>query len=161
MVARVSRRDLAHAVARHLLGVDDAVGYYGQVGWPLPDAPPDTPTDPPAKSPKDPRVAAYFVLYPGAGGQGPDPDAADQAIDLTMPFDITAAGGDREDVLALIDRLDAHLLSWTPDIGRDDVHVGYIRRPPGVPQNVPVLLDTQFQPVRHYARLQYQLTATT
>lgn len=163
MPATISRRLLANAVAARLLGVEHATGYYGQVGRLLPGAPDDTPVDPQPKSATDARVQPYFVHYPGAGGQGPDPDAGDQAVDLTHPFDVTAAAGDIEDLLALVDRLDARLLRWVPDLGAagEGIHVGPVRRPPGVPASAPVLTDTQHSPHRLYARLQYQLTATT
>lgn len=157
----ISRRLVANTVAARLVGVTNATGYYGQVGRLLPGAPDTTPTEPPAKSSTDSRVAPYFVLYPGAGGQGPDPDTADQADDLTLPFQVTAAAGDIEDLLALVDRIHARLNRWTPDLGLTGVHVGYLRRPPGVPATAPVLTDTQFSPVRLYTPLQYQLTATT
>lgn len=159
----ISRRLLANAVAARMAGVTNAVGYYGQMGRLLPGAPADTPVDPQPKSATDPRVRPYFVFYPGAGGQGPDPDAADRAIDLTQPFRITAAAGDVEDLLALVDRIEARLLHWTPDLAAagEGVHIGYLRRPPGVPDTAPVLTDTQFSPHRLYTPLQYQLTATT
>lgn len=159
----ISRRLLANAVAARLLGVTNATGYYGQMGRLLPGAPADTPVDPQPKSPTDPRVRPYFVLYPGAGGQGPDPDAADRAVDLTQPFRITAAAGDVEDLLALVDRLEARLLHWIPDLGAagEGIHFGYLRRPPGVPDTAAVLTDTQHTPHRLYTPLQYQLTATT
>lgn len=159
----ISRRLLANAVATRLLGVTNATGYYGQIGRLLPGAPADTPTEPQPKSATDARVKPYFILYPGAGGQGPDPDAGDGAVDLTQPFQITAAAGDVEDLLALIDRIEARLLRWTPDLGEAGVgiHFGYLRRPPGVPNTLPVLTDTQHSPVRLYTPLQYQLTATT
>lgn len=164
----ISRRLLSNAVAAQLVGVTNATGYYGKVGNPLPgqqliSAGGTVPDDPRPKSPHDSRVAPYFVLYPGAGGQGPDPDAADRAVDLTQPFRVTAAAGDTEDLLALIDRIEARLLRWTPELGPagDGIHVGYLRRPPGVPDVAPILTDTQFTPHRVYTPLQYQLTATT
>lgn len=163
MVATISRRLLAGAVAARLLGVTNATGYYGQIGRLLPGAPADTPVDPQPKSATDARVRPYFVLYPGAGGQGPDPDAADSAVDLTQPFRVTAAAGDIDDLLALIDRLEARLLRWTPVLGAagDGIHIGPVRRPFGVPDTAPVLTDTQHSPPRLYTPLQYQLTATT
>lgn len=154
----VSRRLVANAVASRLLGVTNATGYYGQIGRPLPGAPANTQTEPQPKSTTDPRVAPYFILYPGAGGQGPDPDAADQADDLTILFRITAAAGDIEDLLALTDRIHARLHRWAPTL--DGLAVGYLHRPPGVPDTAPVLTDTQHTPHRLYTPLQYQLTAT-
>lgn len=164
MPVTISRRLLANAVATRLVGVTNASGYYGQVGRALTlPAPSGWSADPQPKSATDVRVRPYFVLYPGAGGQGPDPDLADTAVDLTQPFQITAAAGDVEDLLALVDRIEARLLRWTPDLGTAGagLHIGYLRRPPGVPATAPVLTDTQHSPARHYTPLQYQLTATT
>jgi hypothetical protein len=164
MAGTISRRLLANAVAARLVGVTNATGYYGQIGRPLTTpAPTGWTADPQPKSPTDARVKPYFVLYPGAGGQGPDPDAADQAVDLTQPFRVTAAAGDIEDLLALIDRIEARLIHWVPDLGAagDGIHIGSVRRPLGVPDTAPVLTDTQFNPHRLYTPLQYQLTATT
>lgn len=164
MPATISRRLLANTVAARLVGVTNATGYYGQIGRPLTMAAPAGWTaDPQPKNATDARVKPYFVVYPGAGGQGPDPDAADQAVDLTQGFRVTAAAGDVEDLLALIDRIEARLLHWTPDLGAagEGIHVGYLRRPPGVPDTAPILTDTQFNPHRLYTPLQYQLTATT
>lgn len=169
MPATISRRLLANAVAARLVGVTNASGYYGQIGRPLPgqqlvSGGGTVPDDPPAKAAQDPRVAPYFVFYPGAGGAGPDPDAGDGAIDLTQPFQINAAAGDIEDLLALVDRIDARLHRWTPVLespAGDGVFVGYLQRPFGAPTTLPILTDTQFSPHRLYTPLQYQLTATT
>lgn len=163
MAATISRRLLAGAVGARLVAITNATGYYGKVGQLLPGAPDGTPVEPQPKSATDARVKPYFVLYPGAGGQGPDPDAADRAVDLTQPLQVTAAAGDVDDLLALVDRIEARLLRWTPDLGAagDGIHVGYLRRPPGVPATTPVLTDTQHSPVRFYTPLQYQITVTT
>ncbi len=160
-----SRRAIANAVATHLAGVTNATGYYGQIGRALPgqvlDSAGGTVPDDPA--PKDPtngdlRVKPYFVLYPGTGGPGPEPDAGDSVTDLTLPLPITAAAGDIEDLLALIDRLTARFDTWRPSIG--GTAFDRVRFPTGyVPGQL--LVDDQFKPARLYTRLPFQITATT
>lgn len=155
----VSRREVGNAVAAHLAGVTNATGYYGQVGRPLPGVDPATvPADPPPKSPTDPRVRPYFIVYPTAGVPGPDPDLADVADDLTLPLRITAAAGDVEDLLGLIDRIETRLHRWTPTVvglalGRVVHPIGYAAPP--------ILLGRDVNPHRHYTSLTYQVTATT
>jgi hypothetical protein len=150
----VSRRVLANAIATRLLSVTHATGYYGQVGRLLPGG---TPLDPPAKSDDDPRVQPYFVLYPGAGAPSDEQDLAVTLQDLTTTLQVTVAGGDVEDVLALVDRVDAALLRWTPAI--EGVVCGFLRPPPGYEPRL--LPDRTVTPHRQFVPLQYQLTATT
>ncbi len=155
----LSRRVLAVAVAARLqTQVVGAVGYFGQIGRLLPGAPDGTPLDPPVKSATDPRVQPYYVLYPGAGQPGPDPDLGDTVTDLTSLVQVTVAGGDMEDVLALADRVDAALNRWHP-AGAGAV-VGPLRPPAGVVARLP-LPDLTVHPVRLFVPLQYQFTATT
>lgn len=158
----ISRRLLGNAIANRLTAVTNATGYYGQIsalnGLPGVE---DTPADPPPKSADDPRVRPYFVVFPGIGRPGDEDSAAghtDTFVDLDWPVGITAAGGDVDDVLALVDRIDALLYRWTP-ASVDGVLCGPLRYPPG--RDVPLLIDHAFKPVRHYAPLQYQLTAHT
>lgn len=159
----ISRRQLALAVGERLIAVTNATGYFGQIGesHPLPDGP-DVPATPPKKSTNDLRVKPYFIVEPGAGTPGTEADLADTYVDLDMPFTIRAAAGDVEDLLALIDRLDARLFRWSPGVldGVDGpVVCGPMRRPPGyVP---PVLPDTTVTPQRWFAPLQYVLHANT
>lgn len=154
----ISRRALALAVAARLATISNATGYLGQVGAlnGLPDV--DTPTDPPPKPDTDPRVTPYFVIFPGVGLPGDETDLGDTVVDLDWPVQITAAGGDIQDVLALVDRIDARLYRWAPTLD-GGVLCGPLRYPPG--RDVPLLIDQAFKPVRHYAPLQYQLTAHT
>jgi hypothetical protein len=161
-----SRRLVANAVATHLVGVTHAYGYYGRIGRPLPgqvlvSAGGTIPDDPPAKDPAngDMRVKAYFVLYPGGGGTGPDADMGDSTLDLTMPLPITAVAGDIEDLLALIDRIIARFDTWRPVI--ENVAFDRVRFPLGFTPGAALLVDDTEKPERLYARLPFQITATT
>lgn len=160
-MARPSRRLLANAVAARLADLTPAtIGYYGAIGRPLTSpAPAGWVADPPPKSQADQRVQPYFVLYPGGGTDGPDPNIADQVTDLTAPFQVTAAAGDIEDLLALIDRIDARLNRWIPAV--TGLVCGPLRPPPGFNPGPTPLVDKQYAPNRLYVPLQYQLTATT
>lgn len=156
-MAAISRRLLVGAVAARLGTITAATVYYGQVGR-LVDG--TTGHEPPAKSPTDPRVKPYVVLYPGAGTDGPDPDAGASAVDLTLPHQVTAVAGDVDDLLALVDRVDALLLRWAPS-GPDfaGLHCGQLRRAPGVA--APLLTDNAVSPPRLYTPLTYVHTTTT
>jgi len=157
-MAPVSRRIVFGLVAIRLLGVTNAYGYYGRIGRALTDpAPAGWVPDPPPKSADDPRVQPYFVLYPGAGGDGPDTPLVGVDDGLDLAWQITAAGGDVEDALALIDRLDALLIGWIPVSA--GLSFGRVMRLPGTrPQLLP---DKTVSPERTFAPLQYVLTATT
>lgn len=151
----VSRRLIANAIAAQLVGVTNAAGFYGQVGRGLDGT---LGGEPQPKSATDPRVAPYFVFYPGPGGDGPDLEAAQLDDDITQGFSITAAAGDVEDLLALVDRITTRIYLWTPTVAG---HVcGRITYPLGF-QPGAHLVDRQFDPHRLYVPLQYQLTATT
>lgn len=155
---RPSRRAIGAAIATRLLEVTNAPGYYGQVGRLLPGAQANTPKDPPQKSPTDARVVPYFVLYPGTGGDGPDANLGDESIDLTQLHQVTAAAGDVEDLLGLVDRIDAKLNRWSPTVA--GVVAGRLHMPPGFDPGQPIP-DNQQQPVRYFVPLQYRLDATT
>lgn len=151
----ISRRLLANAIAARLAGVTNAVGYYGQVGRTLAGT---LGVDPQPKSATDQRVKPYFILFPSAGQPGPDPDLGDCNVDLTQPFQITVAGGDMEDVLALADRVDGRIFRWIPTLS--GAVCGPVKPPEGFTAP-PVLTDKNFTPNRLYVPLLYQLTATT
>lgn len=159
----ISRRTLALAVATRLVDVTNATGYLGQIGARngLPGLE-NTPADPPTKGGTDQRVKPYFVLFPGVGSPSTEVDLGDSFIDLDVPFQITAAAGDTEDLLALVDRIHDCLYRWAPGVLTDEgvtpvVIGGPLRTPPGyVP---PVLTDTNVTPHRLYTPLQYVLTA--
>ncbi|WP_248582599.1 hypothetical protein [Nocardioides sp. InS609-2] len=152
----VSRRALGDAVASRGLTITNATGYYGKVGRLLPGAPADTPTDPPVDEVLG--VLPYFVVYPGTGGDGPDANLGDESIDTTQLIQITAVASDAQDLLALVDRIEAAFNRWTPIVAG---HVcGRLRKPPGFDPGQPIP-DRQNLPVRLFVPLQYQLDATT
>lgn len=174
----IHRRVLAQVVAQRCTQVTNATGYYGSISPSTgltPDATP--PADPPAKPDGSRRVQPYFVLFPGAGGTPFDDTERsigahhDPFVDLEFPIAITVAGGDPDDVLALVDRLEALLYGWSPGwVSQSDswdpeddteprIHVGPLRRPPGY--QAPLLTDKQFTPHRFYVPLQYRTTAHT
>lgn len=150
-----SRRAVANAIAARLAGVTNATGYYGQVGRLLNGT---LGPDPQPKSATDQRVQPYFVLYPSGGAPGPDPDLGDGNRDMTQNHQVTAAAGDIEDLLALVDRIVDRLYLWTPTV--TGLVLGPLRFPPGYVPG-PVLADKNFTPNRLYVPLLYQLTATT
>jgi hypothetical protein len=155
----ISRNQLAIAVATRLVGVTNATGYMGAVGskYGLPGVT-GTPENPPPKSTTDPRVRPYFVIFPGAGTPGDETDLGDTLTDLVAPFQITAAGGDINDVLALIDRIHDRLYRWAPVVA--GIQCGPLRIPAGYDPG-PVLTDKDFTPRRLFTPLRYQLTAHT
>jgi hypothetical protein len=158
---RVNRRLVSNTVAGWLAGVSNVVGYYAQVGRPLPGVDPDTvPADPAAKDPAtgDLRVRPYLVFYPGPGNDGPDPSIADCGGPIDMTFRITLAAGDVEDLLALVDRVTARLDRWTPTVSGHVV--GRLRHPTGWVGGT-VLVDRDVTPHRVYTLLEYVTTATT
>lgn len=155
----ISRRAVVLAVGERLLQVGNATGYFGQVGalYKIPGADVSPPADPPTKGGTDKRVQPYFVLEPGVGTPGEELDLADTVVDLTIPITVRAAAGDPEDLLALVDRIDALLYRWRPLVA--DVRCGPLRYPPGAV--APFLTDDAFKPPRHYVPLAYQFTAHT
>lgn len=188
MTALIQLRPVASAIAARLVGVTNATGWVGEIGARngLPGVT-NTPDGPIAKSPDDPRVQPYFVLYPGIGTTAEETNLADTLVDVDIPIAITAAAGDIDDLLALVGRIDALLHRWAP--GTDDgpglgwfvydltlevwkwsptadgyaqarrILAGPLRRTPGyTPQ---VLPDRQVTPLRHFTRLEYVTTAHT
>lgn len=160
----ISRRLLAWAIAPRLIDkASTGIGYYGRIGRALPGQqlqPAGTiPADPPPKSPTDQRVKPYYVLYPSPGTPGGDEDLAATTEALDWIFQITVAGGDIDDVLALADRIHGALHRWTPTVGG-----GVLTGPVGVPSGYnpgPVLLDRDVSPPRHFTPLQFHLHAHT
>ena len=162
-MTRPSARAVAGAIALRLTSVVNATGYYAQIGRPLPgqtliEQGGTIPATPQPKSSTDLRVRPYFVLYPGALGDGPDADLAAFAVDGVLPFSVTAAGGDVDDVLALIDRVEAALYRWTPTV--PGLAAGRVEHPLGY-TGAGLLLDRDTSPHRPYAVLPYRLTVTT
>lgn len=153
-MAEVSRRLLFAAIAEQLGTVTNATGYYGQVGRGLDG---DLIPEPQPKSSTDLRVQPYFVLFPGPGTDGPDTDLGDCAVDGTFSLQVTVAGGDIDDVLALVDRVTTALRRWTPTVS--GLVCGPLRYPDGYSPG-PVLVDREQTPPRLYVPLPFQLTAT-
>lgn len=159
----ISRRLLSQSIAPRLIEkASTGIGYYGRVGRALPGQqlqPAGTiPADPPAKSLQDLRVKPYYVLYPSPGTPGGDEDLGATTDALDWIFQITVAGGDIDDVLALTDRIHGALHRWTPTV------TGVLCGPIGVPAGYnpgPVLLDRDVTPPRHFTPLQFHLHAHT
>lgn len=161
-MAAPSRRLVAVAIATRLATVANATGYLGQIGAKngLPGVQ-NTPDEPPTKSSTDLRVKPYFIVEPGIGTPttehtlgGPN----DAFRDLDTPFTIRAAGGDVQDVLALVDRIDAALRpagGWAPTV--TGAACGPIVPQPGY--TPPLLPDAGVTPMRWVTPLQYRLTA--
>ncbi|WP_435744906.1 hypothetical protein [Nocardioides sp. SYSU DS0663] len=159
----INLRLLTLAVAERAKTITHATGYVGQVGamHGLPDV--DTPAEPPAKSPTDARVRPYFVLFPGVGTPGDEQDLADTYVDLDWPIQITAAGGDTYDVLALVDRIRGAFRRWSPGslgVGDDRFQTGPLQVPDGYDPG-PLLVDRGVTPHRLYTPLLFHLTAHT
>lgn len=154
----ISRRLLALATAERLHAqITWAPGYFGRIGVALPGHEGSTPLDPPAKGNGDDRVQPYYVLFPDAGRPTEEQDLADSYVDLLWPIRITAAGGDAEDVLELVDGIEAALYRWAPDI--PDAVVGPFQHPDDG-YDAPMLTDRDVTPHRIFIPLRYQLTAT-
>lgn len=155
----ISTRVVALAVAQRLTTITTATIYLGQVGRRA-DGVIDN--GPAAKSPSDPRVVPYAVIFPGFGGPGDEPDLGDATEDRVIPFPVTVAGGDPEDVLALADRIHAALWRWAPGLlGPTDSRfiAGPLRTPLGY--RAELLVDRGITPHRPFVPLRYELTAHT
>lgn len=155
----ISARLVARAVAERLATIPTAPTYFGAVGRRV-DGTLDQGPQP--KGPDDPRVQPYAVLFPGFGGPGEEPDLGEAHTDLVIPFPVTVAGGDPEDVLALADRVHALLWRWAPGpLGSDGARfiAGPLRTPPGY--RAELLVDRVITPHRPFVPLRYELTAHT
>ena len=154
----VDRRLLYGTIATRLSVVTNATGYYGQIGRPIVlPAPVGWVADPPVKSAQDPRVQPSYILAPGPGVDGPDTPLNDLYDGLDLDFDVRVGGGDVEDVIALVDRIDARLLGWIPAVA--NTALGRIGRFPGY--RPPLLPDKTVSPERQFTPIKYVLTATT
>lgn len=142
----------ANAVAERLATITTAYGYYGGIGRPLPGTNP--PADPPAKSDTDLRVQPYFILWPSGPGNAPDRQLCGSPAGVERRYRITAAAGDIEDLLALVDALDNRLLGWRPPItpGATSWPSPIRRLPDYIPD---VLTDRATTPQRLYVPLIY------
>lgn len=161
----ISRRLLLVSIGTRLATVSNATGYVGQIGAKngLPGVT-STPNDPPVKVPgTDLRVKPYFILEPGVGRPLPGEESAggpvDTFRDVDAPWTVRAAAGDVNDLLALVDRIDATLRGWTPDPGVAGVVAGPLAPQPGY--QPPLLVDNEISPPRFFTPLQYRLIAHT
>lgn len=154
MAGVVSRAAVSDAVAARLALVSGATGYYGQIGRTL-DGRLDV--DPPTKTDGTGRVRPYFIFFPPAGARGDQLDLAGTDPDMTWLCQITAAAGDVADLNALVDRIDATLGRWTPDVPGH--RCGPLHPPPGLDLG-PVRADQTVQPPRLFLPLQYSTTIT-
>lgn len=158
----ISRRLILVAIATRLADVEHATGYVGQIGARngLPGVP-VTPSDPLPKSSTDLRVQPYFILEPGVGR----PVAAEESLggpydafrDLDAPYVVRAAAGDVNDLLALVDRIDAALRGWAPTV--EGAVCGPMVPQPGYDPRL--LTDDGINPPRFFTPLQYRLTTHT
>lgn len=153
-MAGISRRALSTAVMTRLATVTNATGYYGEVGQGLPGA--TVPEKPPADA--DGRVKAYYVLYPSPGTPSPDQDLGDTHEDLDWLIQVTAAAGYLQDLLALIDRIDAALYRWAPVVA--GIQCTGLKPPLGFNPGG-IQRDRDFTPNRLWTPLQYRTLATT
>ena len=93
-----------------------------------------------------------------ANGGNPAIALSGQAgVAITSPNSVTVAAGDPDDLLALVDRIDAALHGWRP--AGTGWLAGPLRRPPGY--EAPVLVDDTVSPERPYVPLQYVTTVHT
>ena len=177
----INRRLIAQTIGLRLrTEITTATGHYGQVGrllggeaielgsWTLgqdwlgepsalPGAIAPVGYEPPTKSATDLRVQPYYVLRPGTG------DSVEESLGLcdggtVVPFTVTAAAGDLDDLLALIDGIEDALLRWIPTLAGHGF--GPVRHPLGW-VSPPVLPDRSVTPERLYLPLDYQLPAHT
>ncbi|MBB3041221.1 hypothetical protein [Nocardioides soli] len=161
----ISRRLVLDAVAGRLAAVTNATGYRGQIGarYGLPGVV-GTPDEPPTKTGTDLRVQPYFILEPGVGrplpGEGSLGGPTDPFRDVDAPYVVRAAAGDHDDLLALVDRIDAVLRppgGWAPTVA--GAVCGPLVPQPGY--EPPLLTDNGVTPPRLYVPLQYRLIAHT
>ena len=159
----IPRRLIGRAIAARLVGVTNATGWYGQIGAKYPLIPGQTvPATPPPKSATDNRVAPYFIVEPGIGAPTGEVDLGMSLVDSVPTFTIRAAAGDPDDLLGLVERIDALLHRWSPGVittTDGPVVCGPLLVPGGY--EPPFLTDNTVSPPRHYSPLQYQLTAHT
>lgn len=150
-----SRLSLASAVHARLAGSWLKV-YFGEV--PDDDPPPvlaKTGTPDPSG-----RVAAYAVVYPGAGTPNTETDLADSSVDLDWGVQLKITAGFIPDLLDAVDYTHSRLHRWRPTGQGWDFHTDGLVPPPGFDPGLP--RDTRVvQPPRFWLPLQYRLTATT
>ncbi len=144
--------DLHDAIGTRINAVTNATGYFGRIGRALPGAASKPPADPPLKADGSGRVTPYFILYGGALGDLDEAALCGTDTPRQGDINLTAAAGELDDLVALVDRLHALLRDW-----HVDATTKLTTRPGYSP---PVLVDEQHSPARLYTPLQYQATTT-
>lgn len=161
-MTRPDTRLLARAVGARLAGVESATGYYAQIGRPLPTVewPKDDPQrlGPLQKSTTDQRVRPYFLYTPAVQGPGPDPTVSGCDTGTVLRFTITAVGGEIDDLIAVVDRIESRLHRWTPVVSG---HIcGHVTHPLGY-QPSTVITDRDVTPHRLFTAIPFEVAATT
>lgn len=141
----VPLRPVAAAVKARLEGIGNVIVYDSEA------------TGVPTIASGDQRAKPYVVFNPGVGDPMPEPDLGDQAVDLAWSFSVTCAAGLLEDLLALVDRVNASLFRWTPLV--EGLVCGQLHTPPGY--SAPQLLDRSVMPHRPYVVLQFTSLITS
>lgn len=140
MTDPISRRLLAAAVdARLRAEIAGVTGYRTEA------------VDVPIVANSNGRAAQYWVLTVSAGTPTDQQDLGDSVVDLDWLIQVTAAAGDEDDVLELVQRIDAALHRWAPTVS--DLVCGPLRPPPGY--DALLQLDRSVQPHRPFVPLQY------
>lgn len=158
-MTRPDTRLVANSIGIRLTGVGNATGYYGEIGRALPGSTGVTPQTPPTKSDTDLRVKPYFLYTPALRSPGPDPTLGGCDTGGLFRFSITAVGGDVDDLLALVDRIENRLLRWVPG-GIAPVVAGPVTHPLGYQASLP-LTDRGVTPHRYFTAIPFEVAATT
>ena len=138
----VSRAVMAELAKARLKQIENASHFVGQI-----------PQTPPTVSAEDLRVLPYDVLWFGAGAPGDEQALAGGVQDdTTLRWMITAASGDPDWTLKLVDLIDALFNGWEPVIAGASVGTCVQDFDPG-----PIVPGTGFSPTRYYLQLPYRL----
>ena len=111
-----------------------------------------------ATLPNSDRVGRYVVIYPLGGTEGPDPNLADAAGDLTYSFQATCGAGFATDAEFLFDQVYTLFNRWAPTV--TGLVFGVFRPPPGYQAGAVRRVD-QMLPPRFWLPIQFQIVATT
>lgn len=138
----VSRAGVFEVVKARLGLIGNASHFVGEI-----------PQTPPTVSADDLRVLPYDVLWPGAGAPGQEIALAGGALsDTTMRWMITAASGDPDWTLKLVDLIDGLFNGWEPVIAGVSVGTCVQDFDPG-----PIVPGSGFSPTRYYLQMPYRL----
>lgn len=147
MTTPISRRFLADAVYARLQAELAGIQGYRTEADSVPIAPNS-----------NGRAVQYYVLTVSPGTPTDQQDLGDTAVDLDWLIQVTAAAGEENDVLELVQRLEGALYRWAPVAA--GLVCGPLRPPPGY--DALLQLDRSVQPHRPFVPLQYRsrITAT-